>query len=144
MSEGQMCAICNKRIASVFITKMDEKGNAVNQGICLVCAKKMRLPQVDQFLSKMGISDEDLESINDEMTSVMQSFENGDVSDFLSGEHDSETDEDLHVHFFCERCRRTYCLENIAIPEVALPEGFEQCSVNFMVKGICPQCKGKK
>ena len=94
MSEGQMCAICNKRIASVFITKMDEKGNAVNQGICLVCAKKMRLPQVDQFLSKMGISDEDLESINDEMTSVMQSFENGDVSDFLSGEHDSETDEE--------------------------------------------------
>ena len=61
----------------------------------------------------------------------------------LCHSHDSETDEDLHVHFFCERCRRTYCLENIAIPEVALPEGFEQCSVNFMVKGICPECKGK-
>jgi Fur family ferric uptake transcriptional regulator len=59
----------------------------------------------------------------------------------LCHSHDSETDEDLHVHFFCERCRRTYCLEDIAIPEVALPEGFEQCSVNFMVKGICPQCK---
>ena len=62
----------------------------------------------------------------------------------LCHSHDSETDEDLHVHFFCERCRRTYCLENIAIPEVALPEGFEQCSVNFMVKGICLDCKGKK
>ena len=75
MNESQMCAICKKRVASVFITKMDEKGNSVNQGVCLVCAKNMGLPQVDQFLSKMGISDDDLEGINDEMSSFMQSFE---------------------------------------------------------------------
>ena len=55
--------------------------------------------------------------------------------------HDADTDDDLHVHFFCERCRRTYCLEHIAVPEVELPEGFQQNSVNFMVKGICPSCK---
>ncbi len=78
MNDNQMCSICKKRIASVFVTKMDEQGNAVNQGICLVCAKKMGLPQVDQMLSRMGISDEELESLNDEMTSVMESFENGD------------------------------------------------------------------
>ena len=89
MNESQMCSICKKRIASVFITKMDEKGNAVNQGICLVCAKNMGLPQVDQFLSKMGISDDDLEGINDEMTSVMQSFEDGEMSDILPSADDT-------------------------------------------------------
>ena len=59
----------------------------------------------------------------------------------LCRSHDEEMDDDLHVHFFCERCRRTYCLEDVPVPEVELPEGFEQISVNYMVKGICPQCK---
>ena len=62
----------------------------------------------------------------------------------LCHSHDGEVDDDLHVHFYCERCRRTYCLEDIPIPEVALPAGFEMTSVNFMVKGICPQCKNKR
>lgn len=94
MNESQMCAICKKRIASVFITKMDEQGNAVNQGVCLVCAKKMGLPQVDQFLNKMGISDEDLEGINDEMTSVMQSFEGGELSEILPVEDEEPAAEE--------------------------------------------------
>ncbi len=59
----------------------------------------------------------------------------------LCHSHDGHKDEDLHVHFYCERCRRTFCLEDIAVPEVDLPEGFEMTSVNFMVKGICPECK---
>jgi len=75
MNENNLCAICKKRIASVFITKMDEKGNAVNQGICLVCAKKMGLPQVNNFLDKMGISDDDLENINDEMTGMLENMD---------------------------------------------------------------------
>jgi len=62
----------------------------------------------------------------------------------LCHSHDGEVDDDLHVHFYCERCRRTYCLEDIPIPEVVLPAGFEMTSVNFMVKGICPQCKNKR
>ncbi len=62
----------------------------------------------------------------------------------LCHSHDGEVDDDLHVHFYCERCRRTYCLEDIPIPEVALPAEFEMTSVNFMVKGICPQCKNKR
>ncbi len=77
MSEIQMCSICHKRVASVFISKIDETGNTVNQGICLVCAKEMGLPQVDSLLDKMGISAEELENINDEMTNVMESLENG-------------------------------------------------------------------
>jgi len=47
---------------------------------------------------------------------------------------------DLHVHFFCEACRHTYCLESIAIPTIQLPQGFKVGGVNFVLKGICASC----
>ncbi len=59
----------------------------------------------------------------------------------LCRSHDAHNDDDLHVHFYCEHCRRTYCLEDIGIPDVQLPEGFEMSSVNFIVKGRCPHCR---
>ena len=49
-------------------------------------------------------------------------------------------DDDLHVHFFCEQCQRTFCLDEIPVPAIPLPIGFEMTSVNYIVKGICPQC----
>ena len=54
--------------------------------------------------------------------------------------HDPDDDEDVHVHFYCERCRRTFCLSDTPVPRVSLPQGYEQTSVNYMVKGICPDC----
>jgi len=57
---------------------------------------------------------------------------------------DDHVDDDLHVHFYCEQCRRTYCLEDIKIPPVRLSDGFEMHSVNYMVKGICPHCKERR
>jgi len=48
---------------------------------------------------------------------------------------------DGHLHFYCETCQRTICLDNVALPEIELPEGFEPHSVSFVVKGECPQCK---
>lgn len=45
-----------------------------------------------------------------------------------------------HVHFSCVKCNKTCCLENISIPKVNLPEGFEYESVNFVFKGLCPEC----
>ena len=47
---------------------------------------------------------------------------------------------DMHSHFYCERCRRTFCLDYIAVPQVDLPEGYEARSVNYMIKGVCPDC----
>lgn len=47
---------------------------------------------------------------------------------------------DLHSHFYCEKCHRTFCLENIHIPSIDLPADFVQHSVNYVVKGICPEC----
>lgn len=49
---------------------------------------------------------------------------------------------DQHVHFYCERCGRTYCLEDVSVPVVPVPPGFRPRSVNYMIKGLCPKCAG--
>lgn len=49
---------------------------------------------------------------------------------------------DLHVHFYCNHCHKTYCLESISIPTVKLPEQFLLESVNFVMKGLCKECFG--
>ena len=51
--------------------------------------------------------------------------------------------EDSHIHFFCEQCRKTFCFENVPVPEIELPEDFIFLSANFLVKGICPKCAAK-
>lgn len=48
--------------------------------------------------------------------------------------------EDMHAHFYCYRCRHTYCLENCPVPLINLPEGYLPRSANFMFKGLCPSC----
>lgn len=47
---------------------------------------------------------------------------------------------DQHVHFYCERCKETYCFENVSIPAVEIPDGFRARAINYMIKGICPKC----
>ena len=47
---------------------------------------------------------------------------------------------DQHIHFYCERCRETFCLEDINVPIIKLPAGFRSRAVNYLVKGICPKC----
>ena len=56
--------------------------------------------------------------------------------------HDSDHDGDTHVHFYCERCHRTFCLDDIHIPPVVLPKGYDSRTSNYLVKGICPECSG--
>ena len=48
---------------------------------------------------------------------------------------------DLHVHFFCNTCKETYCLPKTLIPEVILPEAYEAQERELIVKGICAGCK---
>lgn len=59
----------------------------------------------------------------------------------LCKSHDHDHDEDLHVHFHCEICGKTYCLEDIPVPEVSVPEDFQPRSANYIIKGICPSCR---
>ncbi|RUT79652.1 Fur family transcriptional regulator [Ancylomarina longa] len=49
--------------------------------------------------------------------------------------------EDLHVHFFCVKCKKTYCLNDIPVPVIDLPMNFSLESVNMVVKGVCPICR---
>jgi Fur family ferric uptake transcriptional regulator len=48
--------------------------------------------------------------------------------------------EDLHVHFLCTNCNKTFCLPNIPVPTIPLPGDFSLESVNMVVKGICSEC----
>ncbi|AVM54107.1 Fur family transcriptional regulator [Bacteroides zoogleoformans] len=47
---------------------------------------------------------------------------------------------DLHTHFHCEKCNKTFCFTNIPTPIVKLPEGFTLNSINYVLKGLCPEC----
>ena len=47
---------------------------------------------------------------------------------------------DNHVHFICDKCSTTYCLENVTIPSIKLPEGFTETQINVLVSGICKNC----
>ena len=69
-----LCSKCKKNLAVVFITKI-ENGETINEGYCLKCAKELGIKPVDDMISRMGLSDEDLESISGEMlTSVVMNI----------------------------------------------------------------------
>ena len=50
---------------------------------------------------------------------------------------------DGHIHFYCESCKRSFCMEDIHIPSFELPEGFYPHSISFVIKGECPDCRKK-
>ncbi|MCM1071198.1 MAG: transcriptional repressor [[Clostridium] fimetarium] len=47
---------------------------------------------------------------------------------------------DQHAHFYCERCKETYCVKTAKVPIIEIPDGFTPHSINYMIKGICPKC----
>ena len=61
----------------------------------------------------------------------------------LCHSHDGHVINDQHVHFFCERCKETFCFEDTKIPEITVPAGFIPRAVNYVLKGLCPDCCGK-
>ena len=48
--------------------------------------------------------------------------------------------EDLHVHFYCNSCKETFCLPKSKVPDVPLPERFQAEEANLLVKGLCSRC----
>lgn len=58
--------------------------------------------------------------------------------------HDEAHDDDEHVHFFCEKCHRTFCLTEVPVPEISVPAGFKPTETNVIVRGLCPECASKK
>ena len=85
-----LCSRCKKNVAVVFISKLDGE-KTINEGLCLKCAKELGLPQVDDMMKRMGISDEDLETLNSEMMQAMNGVEN--IEDLPGGEESGEEEE---------------------------------------------------
>ena len=85
---GSICSRCGKNPAVVFITKI-ENGESKSEGLCLKCAKELRIKPVDDLLTKMGITDEDLDNLSSEMMNAL----NG-VEDLISAGEESEDDDD--------------------------------------------------
>ena len=91
--QPKMCVKCKKNVAVVFITRV-ENGNTMNEGYCLKCARTLGVPQIDQVVKQMGISEDDLDMLSDEMSSMF-------------GQNESEDDEDA-----AERRTATFPLFN--------------------------------
>lgn len=60
----------------------------------------------------------------------------------LCHSHHEDRDDDLHVHFYCTRCHRTFCLEDTPIPPVQAPDGYQVQEESYLLRGICPECAG--
>ena len=84
-----LCSRCKKNLAVIFITKM-ENGQTTNEGFCLKCAKELGIKPVDDMISRMGLSDDDLENLNGEMGDMMNGLEG-----LLNpGEKDEDSEDD--------------------------------------------------
>ena len=86
-----LCSRCKKNVAVVFISRMNEKNEMVNEDLCLKCAAQLGLPQVEDMMKRMGITPEDLENINSEM---MQAFGGAEEMNDLPDGGEDEDDEE--------------------------------------------------
>ena len=86
--QPKMCTKCKKNIAVVFITKV-ENGVTMNEGYCLKCARSLGVPQIDQVVKQMGISEDDLDMLSDEMSSMFGQRDSSEDHD--DDEIDSQT-----------------------------------------------------
>ncbi len=87
-----LCSKCKKNLAVVFITKI-ENGQTNNEGYCLKCARELGIKPVDDMISRMGLSDEDLDNLNGEMLDTMNGLE-GLISGAQNRDDEPEEDED--------------------------------------------------
>ena len=86
--QPKMCTKCKKNIAVLFITKI-ENGVTMNEGYCIKCARGLGIPQIDQAVKQMGFSDEDLDTLSDEMSNIFGQLDENSGGD--DDEMDSQT-----------------------------------------------------
>ena len=80
MNENMLCSRCKKRLAVVFMTHMED-GKPVNEGLCIQCAKELNIKPVTDMLAQMGITDQDLENMDEQMQALAQGMQNMDGMD---------------------------------------------------------------
>ena len=88
--QTSICSRCGKNPAVVFITKI-EAGQTKTEGLCLKCARELHIKPIDDIMNRMGVSDEDLDNLSEEMMSALNGAE--DLLGIEGGEG-SEDDED--------------------------------------------------
>ena len=88
-----LCARCHKNMAVVFITKI-ENNQSINEGLCLSCARELHIKPVDDLISKIGLSDEDLENLSGEMMNALGSPDSLEGLMSLDDADNSEDDDD--------------------------------------------------
>ncbi len=86
-----MCSRCGKNVAVIFITKL-EGGTSKNEGLCLKCAREMGIKPIDDMMKKMGISDEDLDTLTSEMMSAFGGAEG--IEGMMSPAKEEDDEED--------------------------------------------------
>ena len=98
--QASICSRCGKNPAVVFITKI-EGSQTKSEGLCLKCARELHIKPVDDILTKMGISDEDLENLSGEMMNAL----NG-VEELMGVDADDsgDSDEDGKLVWECPCC----------------------------------------
>ena len=89
--QKRLCSRCGKNIAIVFITKI-ENGETKNEGLCFKCARELHIKPVDEFMDRMGISDEDLDNLTGEMMGALDGIEELARLDDTDGDGDDGDD----------------------------------------------------
>jgi len=88
--QPSLCSRCKKNMAVIFIQKI-ENGETKNEGLCLKCARELHIKPVDEIMTKMGISDEDLDTLTNEMAAAiggadgLKDIDNVDLDDDETG-----------------------------------------------------------
>ena len=85
-----LCSRCKKNIAVVFISKIED-GKQVNEGLCLRCATEINLPQVKEMMERMGITEEDLDNIGNEMLHAFGGAEEAEDLPVVSDEEEEDS-----------------------------------------------------
>ena len=115
-----LCARCHKNMAVVFINRI-ENGQSHQEGLCLSCARELHIKPIDDMIAKMGISDEELENLTNEMMDAMRSLP-GNGEGLMEIENDEETDDDGKTATFPFLNRLFGTQNNNSMPENR-PEG---------------------
>lgn len=93
MAQQMLCVRCKKRPAVVFVQRMDGK-EAKTDGYCLTCAKELGIKPVDDLMKQFGITDQDLENMEDRFSAFMQGAGEDAIEGYEGDEEEGETSDD--------------------------------------------------
>ena len=91
--EPTICARCKKNVAVIFITKI-EGDTSKNEGLCLKCAREMHIKPVDDVIARMGLSDDELDSLQNDMTGMMSEGLAALQDAAMNGDSDGDEDDE--------------------------------------------------